>query len=46
MKLQKQGMKPHNALDAEMAAGMGAPDNGVRVNAAKNADEDVLLMAE
>lgn len=45
LKLQKQGMKPHNGLDAERAAGMGAPDNGPPIRVS-SADEGVLLMAE
>jgi hypothetical protein len=43
LKLQQKGMKPHNGLDAQMAAGMGAPDNGTRVS---GSDGGVLMMAE
>lgn len=41
VKLKQQGMKPHCALDAEVAAGMGKPDNGVSSQPAA-----LVLMAE
>ena len=28
---QMQGPKPHNQLDADLAAGMGMPDNGLKL---------------
>ena len=42
-KHKKDGSKPHSALDAEMAAGMGAPDNGPKLRTAPAAAIEVAM---
>jgi len=42
-KHKKEGSKPHTALDAAMAAGMGAPDNGPRLRASAQTAVDVAM---
>lgn len=39
-------MKPHNGLDAEIAAGMAAPDNGRGLLGGGEDGDGALMMAE
>lgn len=39
-----QGERPHNQLDADMAGGLGKPDNGPRLRSAGIVDELANLM--
>jgi bud site selection protein 20 len=34
--------RPHNQVDADMASGMGRPDNGPRLRAAAGGDDDEM----